>query len=348
MLEYIIQNKALKKNLLWSICMSNHSGQELRLIKFVAEMKKNNFPNAESFAKLLRKLDLEENISCACCARTIGRDIERLKDYYKAPIEYDHSRHGYYLKRAWDFDAPVLTDDILSMNLLGTKLASDILPEPLKREVDLAMEKSLTQNNSEFFDEAMIESLLCASGIKAVADPEVFKKVFDGWRCHQVLKFAYTKPNSEHSVRTFEPHIIAFHRGVWYAKGYEYQTKNIKVYAIQRMANVEFAMDIFDTDKKLLEHTRRNGLFEYPKIDGVRLHCDASIAFYIYEHQKAKKFKIDRQDDGSLIVTLRPATEHEVIRWVLGEAGKIKVLYPEELRKKTAQAALAVWEKNKD
>ena len=47
------------------------------------------------------------------------------------------------------------------------------------------------------------------------------------------------------------------------------------------------------------------------------------------------KFKIERQDDGSLI-TLKPAFEHEVIRWVLGEAGKIEVLYPEELRKKVA------------
>ena len=107
-------------------------------------------------------------------------------------------------------------------------------------------------------------------------------------------------------------------------------------------------MDIFETDKKLLEHTRKNGLFEYVKIDGVRLHCDASIAFYLYEHQKAKKFKIERQDDGSLIVTLRPATEYEVVRWVVGEAGKIKVLYPDYLRKKVAQAALDAWEKNKD
>lgn len=328
--------------------MSNRSSQEYRLIKFVAEMKKNNYPNAESFSKLLRDLDIEENISCSCSSKTVSRDIARLKDYYKAPIEYDHVNHGYYLKRPWDFEAPVLTDDILSMTLLGTKLAGDILPEPLKGQVDQAMEKSLTQNTPEFFDEAMIESLLCASGVKAIVDPQVFKKVFDAWRSHQVLKFTYTKPNSEPSERKFEPHIIAFHRGVWYIKGYEYQTKDIKVYAIQRISEAEFAMDIFETDKKLLEHTRKNGLFEYAKIDGVRLHCDASIAFYLYEHQKEKKFKIERQNDGSLIVTLRPAIEHDVIRWVLGEAGKIKVLYPDYLRKKVAQAALDAWEKNKD
>ena len=42
--------------------MSVQSRQALRLLKFVAEMKKHNYPNAQSFAELLRKIDLEENI----------------------------------------------------------------------------------------------------------------------------------------------------------------------------------------------------------------------------------------------------------------------------------------------
>ena len=66
----------------------------------------------------------------------------------------------------------------------------------------------------------------------------------------------------------------------------------------------------------------------------------------IGEHQKIKKFKLEPQTDGSLIVTLRPAFEHEVIRWVLGEAGHIEVLYPAELRRKVAAAAQKVCERN--
>ena len=326
--------------------MSVQSRQALRLLKFVAEMKKNNYPNAESFSKLLRKIDLEENIDCFRTPRTILRDIEVLEKEYRAPIAYDAGRRGYYLTRPWDFEVPVLGDDIISMTVLGTRLASDILPEPVKGEVDHAVEKSLSQNNSEFFDEAMIESLLCASGIKAAVEPAVFKKIFDAWRQHQVVKMVYSKPNSEPAEHKFEPHIIAFHKGVWYAKGYEYQTRDIRVYAVQRISSCEFAGDIFETDKKLLENTKRNGLFEYPKIDGIRLLCDPSIAFYLYEHQKVKKFKIERQDDGSLTVTLRPAFEHDVIRWVLGESGKIEVLYPEELRRKVAAVGKKIWEKN--
>ena len=43
---------------------------------------------------------------------------------------------------------PLDGDDILSMTLLGTKLASDILPEPIKTDVNTAVEKVLTGNKS--------------------------------------------------------------------------------------------------------------------------------------------------------------------------------------------------------
>jgi predicted DNA-binding transcriptional regulator YafY len=327
--------------------MSVQSRQALRMIKFVAELKKNSYPNAKNFAELLKKADVNENFSCACSSRTVMRDIETLQNDYNAPIEYDAVNRGYYLKNPrWEFSCPIMDDDILSMTLLGTRLASNILPEPLKSKVDHAVEKSLSNNNSEFFDEAMIESLLCATGIKAAVDPEIFKKVFDGWRGHQVLAMTYRKPNGEYSERNFEPHIIAFHRGIWYTKGYDYGTRNVKNYAVQRIESVTYGIDTFETDKKLLEATKRNGLFEYPKIDGIRLHCDADIAFYLYEHQKLKKFKIERQDDGSLIITLKPACEHEVIRWVLGESGHIEVIYPPELREKVAFAAKKILERN--
>ena len=327
--------------------MSVQSRQALRLMKFVAEMKKNNCPNASSFARLLQRADVDENFACACSIRTIMRDIETLQKDYHAPIEYDAARRGYYLRIPdWEFAVPIMTDDILSMTLLGTRLASDILPEPIKTDVNSAVEKVLTGNKSEFFDEAMIESLLCATGIKAAVDPAVFKKIFDGWRRHQVVAITYSKPNCGEISRKIEPHIIAFHHGVWYVKGYEYGTKEVRCYAIQRITGAAFGVDTFETDKRLLESTRRNGLFEYPRIDGVRLRCDGSIAFYLYEHQKSKKFKIERRDDGSLIVTLKPAIEHEVIRWVLGEGGNIEVLCPRELREKVAAAGRRIWEIN--
>lgn len=332
--------------------MSVQSRQVLRLLKFVAELKKNSYPNASSFVKLLEKADTEEaaTLPCRCrvSPRTIARDIETLKIDYNAPIEYDPVYRGYFLRDPeWELGVPIFDDELLSMAMLGTRLSSDILPEPVKGKADSAMDKVLSGNHSAFFDDAMIESILCATGIKSAVDPVVFKKIFDAWRLHQVVELTYHKPNAPESDRRFEPHILAFRNGVWYTKGHEYKTRAVKVYAIQRILGVKFADDTFVSDKKLIEETRKNGLFVYPKISGIRLRCDASIAFYLREHQHVKQFKVEPQDDGSLIITLLPAVEHEVIRWILGESGKVEVLYPPELRAKVAAAARVIWERNR-
>jgi len=102
----------------------------------------------------------------------------------------------------------------------------------------------------------------------------------------------------------------------------------------------------FEIDKSIVEDVRRNGLFNYPKVSGITLKCDASIAFYLHEHQAAKKFKVTQQSDGSLIIVLQPATEFDAMRWILAEAGRIRVLEPEWLREKVIAAGKQIIEVN--
>ena len=327
--------------------MDKKSEQLLRKLKFIAEAKKNNYPNAGSFAQRLRQYEGENGEPFGCSPRTIARDIRDLIEVHKAPLEYDAANRGYFLRDPeWEFGVPVFEEDFISMSLLGTRLATDILPEPLNQDVDDAIAQTMATNSSEFFDSAMIESILCASGIKASIDPQVFKAVFDAWRRKQAVRLKYRNPKGEVAEYDFEPHIIAFHRGAWYVKGYKFGTKEIRIYAIQRIVSLHGGVGCFETDKKLLEETRKKGLFNYEKIAGIKLHCDASIAFYIYEQQKKFRSRIERQADDSLIVTLNPAVEHEVVRWVLGEAGRIEVLEPESLRKKIREAGRLICERN--
>ena len=327
--------------------MDKRSEQLLRKLKFIAEVKKNNYPNAWNFAKKLSQYEGEDGEPFGCSPRTIARDINALIKVHKAPLEYDKLNNGYFLRDpSWSFSVPVFQEDFVSMALLGTRLATDILPAPLNQTVDNAMAQTLATNSSEFFDTAMIDSILCASGIKAGIDPDIFRKVFDAWRRKQVIRLTYRNPKGEEAEHTFEPQIIAFHRGIWYLKGYKYGTKEIRLYAVQRIVSLKGGIDCFETDRKLLEETRSKGLFTYEKVSGIKLHCDASIAFYIYEQQKKYRSKIERQDDDSLIVTLNPTVEHEVIRWILAEAGRIQVLEPASLREKVREAGKSIYTRN--
>ena len=62
----------------------NHT-KPLRLFKVEQAIQNMSYPNVE---KLMDKLEVSR--------RTVLRDIEELKLYYAAPIEYDKVRKGYY------------------------------------------------------------------------------------------------------------------------------------------------------------------------------------------------------------------------------------------------------------
>ena len=50
-----------------------------RLVRLVAQLKENRYPNCSSFAETMRKADLYENLNVACTAKTVFRDIQRLE-----------------------------------------------------------------------------------------------------------------------------------------------------------------------------------------------------------------------------------------------------------------------------
>lgn len=78
--------------------------QLLRLIRLADQLKSDRYPNCSSFARQMRKLDIEENLNVACTPKTIYRDIQTLKNDFNAPIEFDPSRNGYFLTDlSWSF-----------------------------------------------------------------------------------------------------------------------------------------------------------------------------------------------------------------------------------------------------
>lgn len=328
--------------------MSRTTEQMLRQIKLIAEMRKGQFPNAQSFARQLALYEDVDGQPFTCSPRTISRDIQMLQKVYHAPVEYDESRRGFYLTDTnWEFRCP-LDDVTLTMALFATRLAEDMAPEPFHTDLDNATSRLLADGQADFFDPAMIDSLLCASGCKSSVIPSVFYTLYKEWKSRHVVRLTYRPPLGESREYSFEPHIIAFHKGNWYAKGYLAGDgkREERVFACQRMMKIEATEDCFPLDRKLVARVRKNGLFNYGKLEGVKLHCDASIAFYIQEQQFLHHSDIQTMPDGSLVVALNPVTEHEVMRWVLSEAGRIQVLEPSFLREKIAEAAQRILEKN--
>ena len=316
--------------------MSISSRQMQRLLLIIEELKKNQYPNRND---LIKKYNRCTDYSVS--TRTLARDIETLKEEFKAPIDFDYAANGYYLKNPeWDFDTPVKDTD-LSIFLLGLRIALDIIPEPLRSKIDYDIKTILLngENNVEELSDAMIDSFISNSGTKSTVDPEIFRKLFWAWQNCQVIPFAYKHPDGKESQHNFEPHIISFFKGTWYIKGYEFESRQVNCYAIQRISKIQSSIGRFDfKDKNLIERTKRHGLFETPRVDGIKLRCEPSMAITLQEQQKVRKYKMEYQKDGFVVLTMKPEDENAVLRWILSEGGKIEVIYPPELRRKVAEA----------
>lgn len=330
--------------------MSVSSRQMQRLLLIVEELKKNQYPNRNDLVKILKAAeDAGDKGGYAVSTRTLARDIKTLQEEFNAPIVWRSEANGYHLTDLeWNFETPIKETD-LSIFLLGLRLALDIIPEPLRSKIDSDIKTILLngENNVEELSDAMIDSFISNSGTKSTVDPEIFRKVFWAWQNCQVISFVYKHPDGKESQHNFEPHIISFFKGAWYTKGYEVESRQVNCYAIQRISNIQSGFDCFDfKDKNLIERTKRHGLFETPRVDGIKLRCDSSMAITLQEQQKVRKYKIEQQEDGSVLLTMKPEDENAVLRWVLSEGGKIEVIYPPELRKKVAEAGKKIWDMN--
>ena len=234
----------------------------IRQLKFIAEAKKGNYPNAESFSKKLLKYRDNTGEALGCSPRTIARDIQSLIQDFHAPLEYNPENHGYVMTDPyWEFNAPVFEEDFVKLAMLGTSLAKDILPPPLDREVDDAIAQTLATNNSDFFDRAMLDSIFCASGVTAAIKPEIFKSVYTAWRYNNAIHAEYLDAGNAVAEIEIEPHALVFYRGDWYICGYRKFSKEIRALAISGIRSVR-CIDVFVKDRALVGKIREKGFFD--------------------------------------------------------------------------------------
>ena len=322
--------------------------QIFRMVKMVSDLRRNNYPNANTWVNKFERLEREENLNISCGRRTVMRDLDSLRKDFQAPIAFSPEHNGYYLTNPnWEFQVPLFEDGMIMSAMLGAQLAGEILPSPVKEQIRDAVDNQIADNNSELLEQTFIETLLIASGPKTTTSPEVFGTVFQAWRERKRIFLTYAKGSGEISERTFDPHIVAYHKGNWYTKGVDLCDGKVITLAIFRIKKAELLRVTFEIRRDILQETKRNGLFNYPKIENIKVKCSADIAYYLYEQRKAKKLTIEPQCDGSLIVTLPPSPEQEAIRWILGEGGKVEVLEPHDLRQKIHNLAVKISDVNK-
>jgi predicted DNA-binding transcriptional regulator YafY len=311
-----------------------------RMIRFVAQMKENRYPNCARFIREMRDNDDIENENLVCTTRTILRDIQALKSDFNAPIRYDAGRRGYYLTNpGWQFPCPDFDEDVTLAFILGARVAEDIFPEPLRSRIRTAAQFHLANADPAALEAANPRLLTLSTRLKTPLDPEVFKAVFDGWRTAHAVILTYRDARNRESKRLVEPHILSFHGSSWYLKGYCLERRDIRVFALRRIIRAELTDKTFTPDPKLAEDVYRGQLFDYQPLRNVVLLCAEQLRDFVETDPFHPGQILEPDKPGYFHLRIPAVAEHEIRQWVLYQAGLVQVCAPASLARSVLAAA---------
>ncbi len=307
-----------------------------RLVKFVAQLKENRYPNCNTFADDLRTSDISENMNVTCCRKTILRDIKLLKEEFEAPIQFDSQHNGYYLThKGWDLKVPLLLNESeMLAAVLGARLAEEIFPEPLRSDIRNAVDFQLTNNNPDFLDLTQISSLIVVPRLVIEINPDIFMTVFRAWQMHEAINITYEAVDGSKSERMVEPHILAFYDQAWYIKGWCCLREEIRSFAIHRIVKAEPSNRFFEPDQELIKRVSNGDFLQYEKVENIEIICENELKTFVESKPFHHAQTIKPYDREHILLLIPAAPEHEIVKWVMYQSGKAKLLNPPALIQK--------------
>ncbi len=291
-------------------------------------IRRGTYPSAAQIAK---ELDVS--------LRTVNRDLNNMRDFYYAPLEYDTNKRGWYYKDPNYFIKYIQFEEgeLFSLSLFDTLLLQ-YKNTPLEENLRSVFEKIRTSLpdtvsiDSRFLD----DSVTYIPDALAPINKEVFDTVFSAVNKGLTLTFDY-KPlqKTTYMERKFNPYHIICQRGNWYAIGFCHLKNEVRIFSFSRMKNVQLTKEHFKVPetfnaKDYIDKTMGVWLSAKTK-HKVRLLFSSEIGTFAAEHVWHENQTVKQNADGSVEVSFETTQLPEVKRMVLGQGRTVKVLEPEEL-----------------
>lgn len=242
------------------------SKEIFRLFQLDALFQDGHFYKKED---LMKKLEVSE--------ATLKRDIRRLKDNYRAPLE--SSSDGYhYTDRLYKFPALFVRGDEmpafglvrkLFMLFKDTPIYKPLLDicENFERPVESEMidVNQLKFRNSELKEKEWFETRIVMAERKVdIIDDEVWPVILSALKDNQVLEFDYesVRTNKKSFGRTIDPWQLIFDREQWYLKGMAENPakpgeRGLRTFVVPRMKNIRLTGRHFKLpDEKVWMHDK--------------------------------------------------------------------------------------------
>ncbi len=306
--------------------MGNRS-QVPRIVLIDQKLREGNYPNCRILAE-------EYEVS----EKTIQRDIDHMRDFLMAPIEYDTSRKGFYYTED-NFFLPAL--DIKESDFfaicIGEKALALYENTPIYEQLAGVFEKirqllpeSIRVNTSwvdsryTFMDES-----------RTYIDPEIWELISRSLRYRKQMNIFHAKAGQDDAQkRTVEPLHIVCYRGEWYLIAYCHKREEVLSFAVSRIKKAIVTENPFRYEDNFdyTDYMKSTfGIMRGNELKQIRVRFSAEQAPYILERQWHQNQEITENSDGTVDLSFESSSLFEVKRWILSWGGDAQVLEPEDL-----------------
>ncbi len=300
-----------------------------RLIEIHRLVSEGTYPNCRSLADRFE-----------VTRRTAERDIERLRDQFRVPIEYDRKRRGYYYTAPVSLPPLKLQEGEAIALFLGQKLLMQCRGTPFERFVEEAMEKIrvlLPARIEVSIDQALDSVSFHAEPLRGeeVEVGERYQLIYAAIQSHKTVSTDYfTAVRNQVTHREIDPYHLRFAEGAWYCIGYCHMRSEVRTFALDRMMNLRDTGVTFEIPAgfSVEDYLADSLMLERGEAREVVVVFDQSEAPYIRGRTWHKSQVMEEMADGSVRLTMTVGSLGEVKRWVMSLGSHAWVVEPEELR----------------
>ena len=297
------------------------------------------FPNATTLA---RELEV--------CVRSVGRDIEFMRDRMELPIQYDAIRHGFYYDgEVAAFPSLTISEGELFALAVAEKALQQYRGTSFERPLMSALKKvseglpdSISLNLSEWND-----SISFRTSAEAILDLATFDQLAQATSRRERLRITYRKPGQKlPERREIDPYHLANVNGEWFLFAYDHLRKAIRTFVPARVLSIEKTGENFEKDPKFsIRDQLRDSFGVHSGRDEFKvvLRFNEKVADYIREKKWHPSQKIRDLPNGGLELQMTLSSLVEVERWILSWGGNARVLEPKQLADSVRAAALRIF-----
>ena len=293
-----------------------------RLIKINNAIKSGLYPNTKQLQKLIKEETGYKKVGIA----TISRDLNTLRIYFRAPIEYDRAKNGYYyIDDNYEFALNEISlEDAFYLSTVKTLLAN-FNGSPMYNEIKNVID--FVTDTQGYGKNRLLDRIAIPPLPKVIVSEETWKSVMTALQENTCLKFDYNgRWNTATTHRFVRPYQLLLQDGMYYLFGFDELADNGKggerLFCLPRMKNVENTTKTFELPENFDFSSRcsggRFGAFKGEKAVHYEIDFYSDARQYVKDCVWADDQEIyDVDEEDRTTITFSTSQSVKVLEWVL-------------------------------